>query len=581
MAGFLSGDQPVRARNTSVDPAKFGFPPGFPSFSSLLAVPIASPSQRYGWLCLFHRLGAVEFTEEDARLSGILGNLAGRIYENRWLCATAQAQKMEALGQLAGGMAHDFNNVLNVIIGYSKLLLSGSTPEGPVRHRVEEIHKAGERAAALTKRILAFSGRQMLQPQTVNLAEFLRDLEPVLTDNVGEGIEIVTRIEPGLGLVRIDLAQLQEAIMSLVANGGEAMPNGGKLTIDLANKELDESSARIQNIAAGRYVTLTVTDTGRGMTSEVKNRAFEPFFTTKPAGQGVGLGLASVHGIVKQSGGHIVLESEPGSGTTCTILLPRDGYSPESADPEESGASRGQTILVVEDDPAIRMLIEEVLGDAGYSVIVAGSGKEAVRLAHEHQGTIHLLLTDMVLPNMGGKEIAGRVALVRPEIKVLFMSGYTGNEAGAGESISAGAEFLHKPFAPDALCEKIRRMLSKSSTISRILVVDDDPSLRNLLAQTLEGAGFQAFMAEDGREARMRMEEHPIDLVITDLAMPGEEGMELIRALKKARPNVKIVAMSGAFGTDVLRAAGALGAHISLVKPVSAETILRSIDRLS
>jgi CheY-like chemotaxis protein len=583
MAGLLSGQQPVRARNTSADPGNFGFPVDFPNFGSLLAAPIASPHQRYGWLCLFHRLGAVEFTEADARLTGILGGLAGRIYENRKLYVTAQSQKMEALSQLAGGMAHDFNNALNVVIGYSKMLLANSSQNDAAYRRIEEIHKAGERAAALTSHLLAFSGKQMLQPRTVNPADLIRDLEPVLSGARGDGVEIIARIGKDLDPVRIDSAQVQQAVLNIVANAREAMPGGGTLTIDLANTELDELSARVYDIQAGRYAMLTVKDEGRGIPPRIQRRVFEPFFTTKPPGQGLGLGLATAYGIIKQSGGHILLESEPGIGTTCKVFLPQacDGSESAPAKPGLGAARRNETILVVEDDPAIRMLVEEILTGAGYNVLVAGTGDKAIQLADEHEGVIHLLLTDVVLPSMGGKEIAGRIALVRPETKVLFMSGYTGNVADERENLEPGVEFLQKPFTPDALCEKIGGLLSTSSTIRRILVVDDDRSLRNLLAQTLEGEGFQAFTAEDGREARLQIEEHRIDLVITDLAMPGEEGMELIRALRREQPSVKIVAMSGAFGTDVLRAARALGAHMSLIKPLSRETILQSIDQLS
>jgi two-component system, cell cycle sensor histidine kinase and response regulator CckA len=583
MAGLLSGQQPVRARNTSADPTKFGFPKEFPAFSSLLAAPIVSPTYNYGWLCLFHRIGAVEFTEEDARLTGILGGLAGRIYEKCRLYADIRSQKLEALRRLAGGMAHDFNNALNVVIGYSKLLLANSDPRQDTYRRVEEIHKAGERAAALTSQLLAFSGKQMLQPRAVNAADLLRELEPTLRAAVGQDVEILMRIGPGVHSVWIDPVQIQQAILNLIANAREALPSGGTVTIDLTNTELDEVSARAYEIAAGRYATIVVADNGRGISSQLKPRVFDPFFTTKPPGQGMGLGLATVYGIIKQSGGHVLLESAPGVGTTATVFLPQhvDRTKTQLVKGKHGASSRHWTILVVEDDSAIRLLVEEILSSAGYTVLVAGSGARAIQLADEYEGSIHLLLTDVVLPTMGGKEIASRVALVRPDIKILFMSGYTGNVADERDNLEPGVEFLQKPFTPDILCEKINGLLSAPPTIRRILVVDDDASLRNLLAQTLEGAGFQAFTAEDGRDARAQVEEHQIDLVITDLAMPREEGMELIRALRKRQPDLKIVAMSGAFGSDVLRAAQALGAHISLVKPVSKEMILKSIDQLS
>ena len=583
IGGLLSGQQPVRARNTSADPGKFGFPPGFPNFGSLLAAPIASPHHCYGWLCLFHRLGAVEFTEEDARLAGILGGLAGRIYENRRLYVTAQVQKMEALSQLAGGMAHDFNNALNVIIGYSKMLLVNPSTTDPAFHRIEEIHKAGARAATLTKHLLAFSGKQMLQPQVISPANLLQNLESALSGTVEDGVRIVTRIDKDLAPVRVDLEQVQQAILNVIANAQEAMPDGGTLAIDVTSVHLDETLARAYKIPAGLYAMIAVTDTGRGMTPQIMQRVLEPFFTTKPAGEGPGLGLATAHGVIRQSGGHLCLESQPGVGTTCRIFLPQDREKLEAArsNPMRGAARRKETILVVEDDPAICLLVQEVLASAGYNVLVAGSGSRAIQIGDEYEGVIDLLLTDVVLPHMGGKQIASRIALVRPETKILFMSGYTGNRADERENLEPGVEFLQKPFTPEGLCRKIGGLLSTSSSIRRILVVDDDPSLRNLLAQTLEGAGFETFTAEDGREARRRVEENRIDLVITDLAMPGEEGMELIRNLRKDQPGVKIVAISGAFGGDVLRAARALGADISLVKPISKETMLQSIDQLS
>ena len=310
------------------------------------------------------------------QLTGILGGLAGRIYENRKLYVTAQSQKMEALSQLAGGMAHDFNNALNVIIGYSKMLLANSSQNDAAYRRIEEIHKAGERAAALTSHLLAFSGKQMLQPRTVSPADLIRDLEPVLSGTLRDGVEIIARIGKDLDPVRIDSAQVQQAVLNIIANAREAMPGGGTLTIDLANTELDELSARVYDIPAGRYAMLTVKDEGRGIPPRIQRRVFEPFFTTKPPGQGLGLGLATAYGIIKQSGGHILLESEPEIGTTCKVFLPQacDGSESAPAKPELGAARRNETILVVEDDPAIRMLVEEILTGTGYNVLVAGTG---------------------------------------------------------------------------------------------------------------------------------------------------------------------------------------------------------------
>ena len=254
------------------------------------------------------------------------------------------------------------------------MLLANFNPNDAAYRRIEEIHKAGERATALTNHLLAFSGKQMLQPRTVNPADLLGNLEPVLSGALGEGIKIITRIDKDLNPVRVDPVLVQQAVVSLVDNALEAMPGGGTLTIELANTELDELSARVYDIPAGRYVMLAVKDVGRGIPSHIQRRMFEPFFTTKPPGQGRGLGLATAYGIIKQSGGHICLESEPGKGTTCKMFLPRDCDRPESAPakPAQGMTARNETILVVEDDPAIRMLVEEILASAGYNVLVAG-----------------------------------------------------------------------------------------------------------------------------------------------------------------------------------------------------------------
>ena len=493
-----------------------------------------------------------------------------------------QSQKMEAVGQLAGGIAHDFNNVLNVIIGYSQLLLAKLAKDDPAHGRVEEIRKAGERAATLTQQLLAFSRKQVLHPRVVNLGDTLREIDHMLRRMIGEHIEVTATIDPHLAQVKIDPIQVQQLLMNLVVNARDAMPGGGKLTFELMNQEMDESAGRLHNIPAGRYVMLSVSDNGSGMTPEVRRHVFEPFFTTKEVGQGTGLGLATVYGIVRQSGGHIWLYSEPGIGTTFKIFFPLVD------EPRDRGAvelrpkiGRGsETILLVEDDPALRALAQQVLSAAGYRVLTAEDGNAALLASEQHNGPIHLLLTDVVMPKMGGKEIASRLAVPRPGMKVLFMSGYTGNALAQQGTLDEAVGFIQKPWTPEALCQKIRAVLSAPSSIHRILVVDDEPGMRNWLSEVLEIAGYRVFTAGNGREARSRAEEHEVDLVITDLVMPEEEGIEMIRTLRKGSVKLKIIAMTGSDSPDILSAARILGAQATLLKPLTAETVLECVANL-
>jgi len=494
-----------------------------------------------------------------------------------------QAQKMEAVGQLAGGIAHDFNNVLNVIIGYSKLLLASSVPGDPAYGRIEEIRKAGERAATLTQQLLAFSRKQVLQPRIVNLADTLRDTDHMLRRMIGEHIEIAATVDPHLAQVKIDPGQVQQLLMNLVVNARDAMPRGGKLTLELMNQEMDESASHLHNIPAGRYVMLSVSDNGSGMTPEVRRHVFEPFFTTKEVGQGTGLGLATVYGIVRQSGGHIWLYSEPGIGTTFKIFFPRvDDPKDRTSSELPRKIGRGdETILIVEDDPSLRVLAQEVLSSAGYHILTAEDGDAALRASEQHKGPVHLLLTDVVMPGMGGKEIASRLTVPRPEMKVLFMSGYTGNALAQQGTLDETVGFIQKPWTPEGLCEKIRAVLSAPSSIQRILVVDDEPGMRSWLVEILEGAGYRVFTAGNGRQARSRVEEHAVDLVITDLVMPEEEGIEMIRTLRKASAKLKIIAMTGSDSPDILAAAKILGAQATLLKPLAAETVLACVGKLA
>ena len=614
-----SDAHPVRLRNPSGDPAALGFPPGHPPFDSLLAAPIGSLKHTYGWLCLFDKVGAIEFSPDEERLAGILGALAGRIYESGSLYALAQkhadeleqeleerqraeaetrdaverlnmalkasgtgiwewdavanrmvwdenihamcgvppgsfhgtmedsaavvhpddrdasiqaiqlctpqqpdstttcrviwpdgsvhyleargrgfydengqllrmtgttrditeqrqleeqfrqAQKMEAVGQLAGGIAHDFNNVLNVILGYSDLLLAKSSPQDPAYRRIEEIRKAGQQAAALTQQLLAFSRRQVLQPRVVNLQDILHDLDYMLRRMIGEDVEIVIEVDEHLAQVKIDPSQMQQVILNLVVNARDAMPNGGKLVVEVRNAILDESNARPHNVAEGRYVTLSVSDNGCGMTAEVQKRVFEPFFTTKDVGHGTGLGLATVYGIVRQSGGHIWLYSEPGIGTTFRIFFPRVDQPQEPAAREvapQTMRSGEGTILIVEDDLALRTLTEEVLSSAGYQVLIAADGLTALHVSEQYAGPIDLLLTDVILPKMSGQEVADHLAAFRPQMKILFMSGFTKGVIGQQGTLGPEVNFIQKPWTLRGLCEKIHGLLRSRSPLS-------------------------------------------------------------------------------------------------------------------
>jgi len=494
-----------------------------------------------------------------------------------------QSQKMEAIGQLAGGIAHDFNNVLNVIIGYSELLLQKLPPGDRTYRQIEEICRAGERAAGLTQQLLAFSRKQVLQPRIVDFADIFREMHHMVQRVIGENIEIATAIHEDLVHVKIDPSQVQQVILNLVVNARDAMPRGGKLTFELSNADLDASYAGMHDIPPGRYVMLAVSDNGCGMTPEVRQRAFEPFFTTKGLGSGTGLGLATVYGIVRQSGGHIWLYSEPGIGTTFKMFFPGVDVLEERApsEPPAELTSRGaETILLVEDDSAVRLLVEEILSSIGYQVLTAEDGPHALLAAQQHSGKIDLLLTDVVLPKMGGKEIASRLAALLPGIKVLFMSGYTGHSAAQHGNLDPDVAFLPKPFSPAVLMEKVRAVLASRSPIRRILVVDDEPAILELLTDILSDSGFQSFTARDGREAAQYVRGNTTDLVITDLFMEGAEGIELIQALRKEYPRVRIIAMSGAFGNDMLAVARALGADATLTKPLSPETLLQTIKAL-
>ncbi len=377
-----------------------------------------------------------------------------------------QSQKMEAVGRLAGGVAHDFNNLLTVITGYSQLVLSRLGPTDSLRSPIEEIQRAGDRAGTLTNQLLAFSRRQVLAPKALDLNKVVGDMGGMLRRLLGEDIELLTILQPGLGIVKADPGQFEQVIMNLAVNGRDAMPKGGKLILETTNVTLGRNPGQEPVVAEpGSYVVLTVKDTGCGMDAEVQSHLFEPFFTTKEEGKGTGLGLSTVYGIVKQSGGFIEIHSEPGKGTSVQIYLPQIAVETKVAEPRQvpvAPPSGSETVLLVEDEAMIRTMVGTVLRLHGYLVLEARDGPDALRVAREHAAPIHLLLTDVVMPGMSGREVAERLVSVRRDLKVLYMSGYT-IEAMAHHGLSdAATEFIQKPFTPNALAQKVSEALGKS-----------------------------------------------------------------------------------------------------------------------
>jgi two-component system cell cycle sensor histidine kinase/response regulator CckA len=394
-----------------------------------------------------------------------LKDKAERIARRRLEEQLQQAQKMEAIGRLAGGVAHDFNNLLTIISGYSQLILDRLPSDDPTRAHVNQIRGAGERAAALTRQLLAFSRKQVLEPRVLDLNEVVGGIDKMLRRLIGEDIDLLTVNSSGLWLVRADPGQVEQVIMNLVVNARDAMPQGGRLTIEMSNVDIDGSYPdRNPAMVPGRYVTLAISDTGAGMAAEVKERAFEPFFTTKEHGKGTGLGLSTVYGIVKQSGGYIWVYSEIGKGTTFKIYLPAVGENISESQRTElrSRSAWGcETILVVEDNESVRKFVRSVLEPKGYDLLEADGSEDAAKLIEKHSGPIHLLLTDVVMPRLSGPELAARLAPHHPESKVLYMSGYTDNAIVHHGVLDPGTHFLQKPFVPEALMQKIREVLDE------------------------------------------------------------------------------------------------------------------------
>ncbi|HYQ44045.1 MAG TPA: ATP-binding protein [Polyangiaceae bacterium] len=452
---------------------------------SLLLVALRVRGESFGFLALVRFLeSSPPFGEEDQDLAQALADHAALAISNARLLRSVreelaereraeaalrkseeqlrQAQKMEAIGRLSGSVAHDFNNLLSVILSYSDLLLSDLKPIDPLRGDIESIRKAGEKAADLTRQLLAFSRQQVLAPRVVDLNAVLVDSEKMLRRLLGEDIEIVTHYARSLSRVKVDPSQVDQVLLNLVINARDAMPGGGKLTIETKDVELDDSyTSEHFGVARGPHVMLAVSDTGIGMDAQTQARIFEPFFTTKDVGKGTGLGLSTVFGIVKQSGGHIWVYSEPGGGSTFKIYFPAtEAEDSEQARPVEPATLHGtETILLVEDQDEVRRVAQAILRRYGYHVIEARNAGEALLSCERHPRTIHLLLTDVVMPQLSGRELAERLASMRPAMKVLYMSGYTENVIVHHGILESGIAYLQKPIVPESLARRVREVL--------------------------------------------------------------------------------------------------------------------------
>jgi PAS domain S-box-containing protein len=411
--------------------------------------------------------GTVITVEVSARTlpDGRLLATARDITERRQLeTQLRQAQKMEAVGRLAGGVAHDFNNVLTAIFGYVDLLREELPPGSPADSDLAEVRKAAERAAGLTRQLLAFSRQQVLEPIVLELNDLVEEFEKMLHRVIGEDVALRLALGKDAGNVRADPGQLQQVIMNLVVNARDAMPTGGSIILETSNADLTEQYAELhQPVVPGRYVMLAVSDTGMGMTPEIRARIFEPFFTTKEKGKGTGLGLSTVYGIVKQSGGYIWVYSEVGRGTTFKTYLPRvDAPAEQVTKPKESLSLAGtETILLAEDDAILRPLARELLRKLGYTVLEGEDAASALAAARAHPGPIHLLVADVVMPGPSGRELARRLAETRPEIRVLYISGYTDDAIVHHGMLEPGLSFLQKPFTPAVLARKVREVLDQ------------------------------------------------------------------------------------------------------------------------
>jgi two-component system cell cycle sensor histidine kinase/response regulator CckA len=588
----------LRSGKAAFADAPFKVPPGHLPIDNCLAAPILAGDAAIGLLMVANKSGGYAESDKDllvAVASSIAPVLQARLAQElaedekeRLSAQLAQAQKMESIGRLAGGVAHDFNNLLTVINGYSKMLADGFQESDPAREMAMEIHRAGERAADLTRQLLAFSRQQPAQPRPVKLNEIVAQATRMLERLLGENIRLGARLASDLSLVWIDPGQVHQILMNLAVNAKDAMPGGGSLTIETADEETipeDAQSRAGAGVPAGPYVRLSVIDAGAGMDAHTQRHLFEPFFTTKEIGKGTGLGLATVYGIVRQYEGSIVVKSELGKGSAFHVYLPPFKPSidelPDSCPAHASGPITGsETILIVEDQTEVRKFAASVLRDCGYAVLEAAGGEDALRLTAARANPVSLLVADVVMPGMSGVELASRLQTEYPELGVIYISGYSESVLTQGGMIGGEVHYLTKPFSSEDLALKVREVLDARPARRKLLVVDDEAGVRDYFKEVLARAGYNVTAAADGKQALELVRRNRYDLVLMDLVMPEQEGIETIRMLRSEKPEIRLIAVSGAFQGGFLKVAEALGAKTSLLKPVDPAMLLNVVRKV-
>lgn len=525
------------------------------------------------------RSHALRFLDRDARIVMAIDVTARLRLEEQ----LRQAQKMEAVGQLAGGIAHDFNNLLTVIGGYANLSLMSLPDDHKARPHLAQVVAASDRAAALTQQLLAFGRKQVLQPRLLNVNAVIDGMRPLLVRLLRENIHLDIRPDAGLPQVEADPHQLELVLMNLVINSADAMPGGGLVSIETREAVLDDDYARTHlGVAPGRHVLLAVSDTGHGMDQQTQGRIFEPFFTTKAPGKGTGLGLSTAFGIVKQSGGHIAVYSEVGVGTTFKVYLPVAGALARVAEqqPEVAMLGGSETILLVEDDPGVRGFAARCLRELGYTVHEAASGEQALRLGRGLSDTLDLLLTDVVMPNLGGRQLAETLAPLCRGMRVLFMSGYTENAIVQHGVLDPGIEYLPKPFNSRTLAERVRQVLATPRRPRAVLLLEGDTAVCAFLSDALSHDGYHSAVAATPEEVVSICRSRPVDLLVIDAIAPPDDTLHQIHLLARDLPHVRIAVIAGNWDDRIRREARRAGADECLQKPVALDYFLTTVGDL-